>query len=386
MKFPFSKRRSKSQVGLLLSDDPICLPGYTPLDKVPEIVTACRRVASLIGSTTIHLMSNTDHGDERIVNELSKLIDISPCPTMTRPTWMEYIVMDMLLYGNGNAVVLPHTRNGYLESLEPIAPGRVSFQAVGRSDYKILIDGIPHDPDDVLHFVYNPDRAYPWKGQGLTTSLEDLAKNLKQASATKNAFFSSRWKPSVVIKVDSDNENLSTPQGRDKILKDYIDNNEAGKPWLIPAEQMDIVQVKPLSLADLAINDSVQIDKKAVAAIVGVPAYMVGVGEYRKDEYNAFVETTIMTICKYIATELTKKLILSPKWYLRFNVWSLKDYDLKSVSDVLLAGSDRGFVNGDEWRDRVNMPPAGLTEYKVLENYIPYDLSGSQKKLTPADQ
>ena len=149
---------------------------------------------------------------------------------------------------------------------------------------------------------------------------------------------------------------------------------------------MDIVQVKPLSLADLAINDSVQIDKKAVAAIVGVPAYMVGVGEYRKDEYNAFVETTIMTICKYIATELTKKLILSPKWYLRFNVWSLKDYDLKSVSDVLLAGADRGFVNGDEWRDRVNLAPAGLKEFKVLENYIPYDLSGSQKKLTPADQ
>lgn len=385
MKVPFPRRRNKQQIGLLVNGDPIWPTGYTSLDKVPEIMTACHRVASLIGGITIHLMSNTEHGDKRIINELSRTIDISPCPTMTRQTWVEYIVMNMLLYGRGNAVVLPHTRDGYLESLEPIAPNRVSFQPIGYSDYKILIDGIPHDPQDVLHFVYNPDKTYPWKGQGLQTSLKDLAKNLTQAAATKNAFFSSKWKPSVVIKVDADNDQLATPAGRDKILQDYIENNEAGKPWLIPAEQMDIVQVKPLSLADLAINDAVQIDKKGVAAIIGTPPFMVGAGDYSTDEYNAFIHTIIMTLCKNLASELTKKLIISPKWYLRFNVWSLMDYDLKSVSDVLLAGSDRGFVNGDEWRDRVNMAPAGLTEYKVLENYIPYDLSGSQKKLTPGE-
>ena len=57
------------------------------------------------------------------------------------------------------------------------------------------------------------------------------------------------------------------------------------------------------------------------------------------------------------------------------------DYDLKTVSDILLDGSDRGFANGDEWRDRVNLSPAGLTDYRVLENYIPFDMSGKQKKL-----
>lgn len=386
VRLPFGRRRNKQQVGLLLSDDEICIPGYVPLDKVPEIVTACRSVASLIGSVTIHLMANTEKGDERIVNELSRMIDITPCPTMTRSNWMEYIVMTMLLYGRGNAVVLPHTRGGLLEWLEPIAPSRVTFRAQGASDYFILIDGKVYDPQDVLHFVYNPDKTYPWKGQGLTASLTDLAKNLTQAAATKNAFFSSKWKPSVIIKVDADNEQLSTPQGRDKILQDYIDNNEAGKPWLIPAEQMDIEQVKPLSLSDLAINDAVQIDKQAVAAIVQVPPYMVGAGSYNKDEYNQWIQRSVMALCKGIAAELTRKLILSPKWYLRMNVWSLLDFDLKATSDVLLAGSDRGFVNGDEWRDRVNLPPAGLTEYKVLENYIPYDLSGAQKKLTPADE
>jgi len=57
------------------------------------------------------------------------------------------------------------------------------------------------------------------------------------------------------------------------------------------------------------------------------------------------------------------------------------DYDIKTVSDVLLSGADRGYICGDEWRTRLNLSPVGLKEYKVLENYIPYDMSGNQKKL-----
>lgn len=106
---------------------------------------------------------------------------------------------------------------------------------------------------------------------------------------------------------------------------------------------------------------------------------MLGVGEYKRDEYNAFIQSTIMPLAKSIAAEMTKKLIINPSWYLQFNVWSLIDYDLSSVSNVLLAGADRGFVNGDEWRSRLHMSPVGLKEYKILENYIPYDMSGNQK-------
>ena len=80
--------------------------------------------------------------------------------------------------------------------------------------------------------------------------------------------------------------------------------------------------------------------------------------------------------------EMTRKLIVSPRWYLRFNYWSLLDWDVQEISSVLLAGADRGFVNGNEWRDRIGFQPVeGLNDYKVLENYIPIDKSGDQKKL-----
>ena len=361
----------------------LCIPGYTSLDKNPEIMTACRRIASLLGSATIHLMSNTEDGDVRIVNELSRAIDIEPMPTMTRATWMEAIIMNLLLYGKGNSIVVPHTWGGLLQSLEPISASRVSFLPVAGSyrDYKVMIDGRERDPASVLHFVYNPDPVYLWKGRGVEVCLRDIAHSLKQAAHTERAFMSSEYKPSIIVKVDALTEEFSSPTGREKLLESYVEPSQTGKPWLIPAEQFEVEQVKPLTLADLAINDTVQLDKRAVAAILGVPAFMVGVGDYNRDEYNAFIQGTIMTLAKSIASEMTKKLILSPSWYWQFNVWSLIDYDMKSVSDVLLAGADRGFVNGDEWRDRMHMNPAGLKEYKILENYIPYDMSGDQKKL-----
>lgn len=360
-----------------------CPAGYVPMDKVPEIQTACLRIAELIGSMTIYLMANTDDGDIRIQNELSRMVDITPNRNMPRVQWMTGIVMNMLLYGRGNAIVLPHTHDGYLESLEPIAADRVSFMPVGtsRRDYKVLIDGIPKDPMKLMHFVYNPDPVYLWKGQGVTVTLKDLADNLKQAQKTVNAFMASEWKPSVIVKVSGMTGEMATPEGRAELLHDYVHPAEEGQPWLVPGEVFDVAQVKPLSVADLAIADTVTMDKQTVAAVIGVPAFLLGVGEFNRDEWNNFIQTKVRSIALTIQQELTRALITSPKWYWALNFWSLMDYDLKSVSDILLSGADRGYVCGDEWRDRMHMPPAGLKQYNILENYIPADMNGKQKKL-----
>ena len=362
--------------------DEICTQGYTPLTRIPEVVACARKIAELIGSATIHLMSNTEDGDVRIQNELSRMIDITPMPTMTRKTWVESFVMTMLLYGRGNAIVLPHTRRGYLKSLEPIAASRVSLNPVGWSDYEVYIDGKKHRPDDVLHFTYNPDKNYLWKGQGVTVTLRDIANNLKQAEATKKGFMESKWKPSVIVKVDSMTEELSNPEGRKKILEQYVASDTAGEPWIIPAEQIDVETIKPLTLADLAIADTVELDKRTVAAVIGVPAFLLGVGDYDPDAWNSFVRTKVRAIVTGIAQEMTRKLILSPHWYIRFNEMSLLDWDLQTIASVFGELRKQGVVDGNEVRDRIGMSPReGLSELVMLENYIPTDKLGDQKKL-----
>lgn len=379
------------KVGYVLGTDfnTLCCTEYTSLDHCPEIMTGCRRIAELIGSMTIYLMENTKKGDVRIQNELSRKIDIYPINTMTRAKWMEAIVMNLLLYGEGNSIVVPHTWGGEIKSLEPISASRVSFLPDGNSyrDYKIMIDGKPKSPDSVLHFTLNPDKTFLWKGRGLSISLRDLAKNLKQASATERGFMESKWKPSIIVKVDAMIEEFSTPEGRKKILDDYVRSSAVGEPWLIPGEQFSVEQVKPLSLADLAIVDTVELDKRAVASILGVPPFLLGVGDYNQKQWNNFIQTVIGPMCTSLAQEMTRKLIINDRWYLRFNTLNLMDWDVTSISQVFGVLFDRGIVTGNEVRDRIGYDPKdGLDELHVLENYINIDRIDDQKKLLQEDE
>ena len=378
-------KRKVNQLLEIIRSEGISCGGYTSLDQDPTIMTACERIAELIGLVSWHLMENTDNGDQRIRNELSRKIDINPNYWMTRQTFFEAIAMNLLLYGDGNCVVRPHTEDGYLRDLEVIPADRVSFMEdqFNGYGYWILIDGIRYDPRDLLHFRLTPDKQYPWKGRGIRVSIKEVANNLKQASSTENAFLSQEWKPSVIVKVQAMGEEFATPEGREKIADDYLKTNKAGEPWIVPAEQMDITTLKPLTLQDLAISDTVKLNKATAAAIVGVPNFLVGIGDFKKDEFNNFIQTRVRTIVEGIQQTLTAALITSPRWYIKGNIWALLDWDLSTITQVFTAMGDRGWVTGNEARDRINLEPKeGLDELKVLENYIPASMSGNQSKLT----
>ena len=362
--------------------DTLTCQGYTSLAHNPEILTGVNKIAKLIGSMTIHLMQNTADGDIRVRNEFSRKIDINPNSNMTRSSFIQWIVNTMYLYGDGNAVVYPQFRRGYLRDLKPIPSAMTAFIPEGMWDYKVLINGEEYDPDEVLHFVLNPGNYYPWKGQGLQVALKDVANNLKQAAATEKGFMQSKWKPSIIVKVDALTEEFSSPEGRSRLLAEYIDTSEVGEPWMIPAEQFSVEQIKPLSLSDLALSDMVTLDKKTVASILGVPPFVLGVDEFKREEWNNFINSTIMPIAKMIEQELTKKLLYSPEYYFRFNPRSLYNYELKDMASIADEQYVRGIMTGNEARSWLGLPPMdGLDQLVILENYLPIDRIGDQKKL-----
>ena len=362
--------------------DTLTCHGYTSLDQNPEIITAVGKIAKLIGSMTIHLMKNTDDGDVRVKNELSRKIDINPNSNMTRSTFIQWIVNTLFLYGDGNAVVYPQFRRGLLRDLKPMPAAMVAFVPDGIWDYTVLLNGQEYDPDKILHFVLNPGNYYPWKGQGVQVALKDVANNLKQAAATEKGFMQSKWKPSIIVKVDALTEEFSSPAGRRQLLSDYIDTAEAGEPWMIPAEQFEIEQIKPLSLSDLALVDMVSLDKKTVASILGVPPFVLGVGDFERDEWNNFIDSTIMPIALSIQQEFTKKLLYSPDYYFKFNQRSLYTYSLQETISAGAEMVDRMALRRNEWRDWVGLPPdKEMAELLALENYIPADRLGDQGKL-----
>lgn len=356
--------------------------GYTSLSHNPEIIAGVDTIAKLIGSMTIHLLRNTENGDVRVQDELSRKMDIYPSANMTRSTFIQWIVRTLYLEGNGNAIVYPKFRKGYLADLMPIPAGQVSLIADGIWNYTALFGGKKYRPDQILHFVLAPGNYYPWKGEGLRVPLADVAGNLQQAAATEKGFMKSKWKPSIIIRVDSDSDAFSTKEGRRKILNDYIDTSEVGEPWIIPSEQFQVEQIKPLSLSDLALADMVQLDKKTVASILRVPSFVLGVGDFKKEEWNNFINSTIMPIAQMIQQELTKKLLYSPDLYFSFNPRSLYNYDLKDIADIADQQFVRGIMTGNEVRSWIGLTPLdGLDELVILENYIPQGMIGDQKKL-----
>lgn len=360
--------------------------GYVPLSQNPEVCTAVDTIARLIGSMTIHLMRNTPAGDVRVIDELAKKVDINPNQNLTRSEFVRWIVRTMMLDGDGNAVVYPKTRAGYLKDLIPIPAAYTAFVPDGEYGYKIMISGQEYKPDRVLHFRCNPGRFYPWLGEGYRLTLADVAQNLRQAAATEKGFMSSEYKPSLIIKVDALVDEFSSPEGRDKLLESYCRAGQAGEPWLIPAQQFDVQQVKPLTLSDLALADFVKLDKQTVASILGIPSFVLGVGDFSRDAWNSFINTTIMPMAQNIQQELTQKLLISPDLYFRFNSWSLYSY---SMTEMVEAGGqmvDRMALRRNEWRDWLGLPPdPDMDDLLALENYVPADRLGDQAKLNGGD-
>lgn len=365
--------------------------GYRSMADSPEIKGGIEKIAEIISSMSIQLMKNTKNGDVRIKNGLSRFVDIEPSLKMNRQLLISWVVQEMMIYGN--ALIIPHTKNGLFVEFETIPYGEYSIVDDERNlknnrTYYIRLnkDNKIYKPDEVLHFRYNPNLKKPWIGEGQEILLKDLMDGLGQARSTVHDFLENQMLPTVIISVDSLPTDLKSSKDRDEIEKRFIKRAKNGQPWIIPT-MMSVEQMRPLTLNDIGINERFDIDKKSVAAILGIPEFMLGIGEFDKDEFNNFIRTKIAVICKAIEQEFTRKILIDNNYYFVFNRKSMLSYDLDTLGTLYMDLFEHGIVTGNEVRDVMGMSPLdGLDELLILENYIPVDKSGDQEKLKGSDK
>lgn len=390
------KRSTGGSAVVGISDwDMVRRKGYTRLSESPEVVAAVQTIANMVSVMPIHLMENTKNGNRRIENALSKKVDCNPNEYMTRSTLISAIVRTLLLEGDGNAVLYPETKDGRITNLYLLDPSRITFIEDGFR-YWICYNGKKYDPRELCHIVINPLPDKPWMGSGYKVSLQRIVDGLEAANSTKKAFMESKYAPSLIVTMDGfaedliideeDNESQQRAQdaaesAKQKLLRKFVTSEEKGVPWLLP-EGFHIEQIKPLSLNDLALNPSIKLDKTTVANILQVPPFLLGIGNFDQKEWNNFINTRIRFITEAIQQALTKSLLLSDDWFFKFNYRSLYAYDIQTLSTVAKESRAGGIIDGNEARSMLGLSPReGLDELITLENYIPTEKLGDQKKL-----
>ncbi|MGX4645664.1 phage portal protein [Holzapfeliella sp. JNUCC 80] len=392
---PFKKAEKRSSVNqvyrtvsvndfqTLLSDNT-----HATLADNPQVRAAVDVVADLVSNMSIHLMQSTDKGALRVNNGLSKLIDISPAKNMTRKSWITKIVRDLFLYGDGNSIarIVVQPGSDYLTELQPLDMSRVIYK-YSEDTNELVINYKNEDlsSDQLVHFLINPDPAVPQIGTSVRDVLQPIITNLAQAAQTKSTFMRGKYMPNLIVKVDAEDQSLKSKEARQKVVDSYTTSANGLAPWVIPAG-MDVEQVKPLSLKDIALNESVELDNRTIAAAFGIPPFLLGVGNFDKQQFNNFVNTKIASIGQMIAQTLTKDILYSPDLYFQFNPRSLYSYD---ISELINSGKemvDRTAMSRNELRGWVGLEPReDMEELITLENYIPSSALGDQSKLKGGD-
>lgn len=364
-----------ASVGLLGTEVPI---GYHRFADAPEAQVCISRISGLIASLPIHLLRNTPAGDVRESGPMARLIDVEPWSMGSRYDWISWIVTTLLL--EGNAFLLPITAGGQLLELWPM-PGAV-IQDQAAPTYSVAWEGHLFHADEVAHVRLWPDPRRPWRGLGPQTTAAEILQGLSGTRATQRSVMETEYKPPLIVSVATDS-GLSSPEERSAVISKYVTPEKPGQPWILPGELLKVDSVPPVSLSDLAIRDGLELDKRTVAAIFGVPAWFVGVGGFNRDEYNySFLPGIIRTVCTAIEQALTRTLLDDPALHYRFSTRQLYAWSITDLASVGVRLRGGGLMSGNEVRDWVGLgPKEGLDELIALENYIPVELLGSQKKL-----
>lgn len=388
----FKNKNKRSSNNLLNSDyrgwDNLVSDSYIELDKQPEVIKAVRVIADTVSNIPIMLLNYSEEsGKQRLKNSLSRKIDIEPNENMTRKQFIFKIVEQMLL--TGNSIVIPTFYKQKNKNTSDEKTFIKNLDILKNDSFKIennnlVINNKNIKFNNILNFCLFPNENCYQKGNGYKEKIKEIALSLKTANDTKKSFLQNKYKPSIVISVNGDSEELEDENKRNNILNSYIGNSEAGKPWLIPAGEIDLKTITPLSLNDLAIIDGLKLDITRLASLMGIPKFMLGIGEYNKDEYNNFINTTILNITTIIEQELTKKLLWSSNHYFKFNIKKIMHHSLSDKIVMATELTTAGMLTRNEGRAMFDYSPinsTGMNDIVILENYIPIDKTGKQNKL-----
>lgn len=314
-------------------------------------------------------------------SNLWTLLHDSPNALMTPFEFYRALLLDLILRGNGYAVV-DRNSSGEVVAMFPISADQVTVLTVEKSENQIeIVYGYQLNGQQ---YQFSPERILHLKGMGKglvgLSNLEFMRPNLDEnikMQENSALLFGNGSSAKGILTVDHNLDDTA----RKKLAKKYSGiqlYNESGL-WILPAD-MRYQQVS-LSPADTQLLESRRFSVEEICRWFGVPEVLInGSSDKVEEAMDLFYKTTIRPLAINIEQAIRKS-IFTPdqreKYTCEFNLDAMLRASLSSRAEVYAKMVQNGLKTRNECRELENDAPLdggdGLT---VQNNLVPIDQLG----------
>ena len=280
--------------------------------QVAAVFACVRLIAGAIGGLPLRIYSKDADGSRSLdaTSSLNRLLSLEPSPLLTAMVFWEAVVADLLLDGNGYAII-DRDRNGDIKRLIYVSPNNIEPRILdGRLVYIVSItadsEPIPRatvtnpafvafDSNDILHF---PGLGWNGKrGQSVIGSIANSAiGNSWSADQFSGKFFKQGLQAPGYIrfpeKLTQDQFEMMREYWRKKVvgadnahMPPIISEGGEFKSLNIKADDVQLLETRKYQVED-------------IARIFGVPPHMIGAVE-KSTSWGTGIEQQSMGFVRY---------------------------------------------------------------------------------------
>ena len=283
----------------------------------------------------------------------------------------------------GNAYALINRNNaGAVSNLEIIHPSDVTGYKVEGGELYFLVNDKPVMNNNILHFKFTADDG-GIIGLNPVKALEFEVENIFQGKLTLNNAYRNNLNIDKYISSDISNFNTTNAKASvDQLKKEYSGAMNNKKTPVLPAG-FKLLPAPTSSIQDSQVLESMNFAKQEIAALYGVPAFMLGMeGNSLSIEQMGlqFKTNTLMYIIKMYRQELERKLLTDAEEdggvTIEFNTDSLVEVDYSTKVDGTIKQKNAGLLSPNEANRILGNPTFenGDYHYTQMQSSFPLEM------------
>lgn len=343
-------------------------------------LSAVFRAVDLISSTVASLPVNVykidDHGVKRLFREHQStyLLSKEPNPLMHRYTFIKCLVINMLLKGNGYAIIQRDDR-GEVTRMDIVDPDMITVlydESTRSVNYQDVTIGKRYEPCDIIHIMNVPDS----KGIIGRSTLEYARQTLnicREAENMAGNFFSNSALSGYLKIRTSGRSTREQKEDARKSWKHQLSNlSIAGVPVLDESQDFIPLTVKD---EDIQLLQSRKFNIESIARFFNVSPILLY--DLTKNSYASSEHASLQLLNDCIAPLLEKiELEFERKIYLpsirasidvKFNESAMLRLDQTSRSEYFTKLYNIGVLSPNEIRNELNLAPIKGGDIHVIQ-------------------